>query len=81
MTAQRIALLRGSSPGVGLVALGVMINYFVVGLRSDAEPTLVSYLEVGFGFLGTLAGIALLIRELGRPVTAEAEQDLTVVTP
>ncbi len=74
---QEFKLVKGS-PGVGLVALGFITIYFVVGFRSDAEPTVITYLAVGFGFLVTLAGIALLFRDLGRSDSVESELSLSI---
>jgi hypothetical protein len=77
LTSQGISLVRGS-PGLALVAVGFITIYFLVGVRGSLEPTMVTYLSVGFGFLVTLAGIVLLFRDLGRTVPADSEVDLSV---
>jgi hypothetical protein len=74
---QGIKLVK-RSPGLGLVAVGFSTIYFVVGLRSDAAPSTVTYLAVGFGFLVTLSGIALLFRDLGKSDSNEADISLSI---
>ena len=65
-----------SRPGLALVAVGFITIYFVVGLSSDLKPTPVMYLVVGFSFLVTLAGIALLFRDLGQLAPSDSELDI-----
>ena len=77
VTTQGFRLVR-TSPSLGLVAVGFKTIYFVAGLRSGSEPTTVTYLAVGFGFLVTLAGIGLLFRDLSRPGLAESELDIVI---
>jgi hypothetical protein len=50
--------------------------YFVAGVRGNSDPTTITYLAVGFGFLVTLAGIFLLFRDLSRPTLSESELDV-----
>jgi hypothetical protein len=75
LSGQGISLMRGS-PGIGLVTVGFMTIYFLAALRSS-EPTTITYLAIGFGFLVTLAGIGLLFRDLARTGPAESELDLS----
>jgi hypothetical protein len=75
MTTQGIRLVK-SSPGVLLVALGFLTIYFIAGIRSGSEPTIVTYLAIGFSFVMALAGIVLLFRDLSRPGLAESEFDV-----
>jgi hypothetical protein len=49
ITTQGIKLVQGS-PGLGLVAVGFATIYFIVGFRSNSEPTIITYLAIGFGF-------------------------------
>jgi len=77
ITTQGFKLLRGS-PGIGIVAVGFITIYFLAGSHSNSEPTIVIYLSIGFGFLVTLAGIALLFHDLSRPFSVESELDLSI---
>jgi hypothetical protein len=66
------------SPGIILIMFGFMTIYLVVGFRFETEPTVVTYLTVGFGFLLTFAGIAFLFRDLAGHQKADSELSLSI---
>jgi hypothetical protein len=74
LAGQSVSIL-GKSPGLLLVIVGFSTIYFLAGFHH--EPTTVTYLGIGFGFLVTLAGIALLFRNLARAGFADSDVDVS----
>jgi len=56
-----------TSPGAILVALGFATIYFLAAIRlGDRVPTTIDYLAIGFGFMIAIAGIFILIKDIGK---------------